>query len=157
MQTETIVMNLLDQDITKGDITAVVNDMVENVLEKGNPLEAAEKIKVMEEIISGFKSDKRYKDYVIEELNKWGKGGYTSPRGVKISTMEAGGGQYDYSVCNDPVVIDMQEKLKTRQEFLKKLPPEGVVITDQTTGETNTIYPARKPTTTTTYKIVLAK
>lgn len=150
-------LNLFDQDLTKDNISIVVNEMVETVLDRGNPLEAAEKVKVMEEIIAGFKADKRYKDYALEELSKWGKDGYTSPRGVKITQMEAGGGQYDFSVCNDPVVIELQSKLKARQEFLKKLPPEGLVVTDQTTGETTTIYPARKPLSTTTYKISFPK
>lgn len=149
-------ISIFEQGITKEDIPAVVNGIVESVLEKGNPLFVGESMKIMEEIIEGVKSNKKFKDYALDEITKYGKGGYVSPSGAKIELFEAGG-QYNFKNCNDPVVIDLEEKLKARKEFLKKLPPEGLVVTDQRTGETTTIYPAQKPLTTSTYKITLKK
>lgn len=149
-------VSIFEQGITKEDIPNVVDSIVESVLEKGNPLEVAEKIRIMELIIEGVKSDNRYKDYALEEIAKYGKRGYVSPSGAKIEAFEAGG-QYNFKNCNDPKVIDLEEKLKLRKEFLKKLPAEGLVVTDQTTGETTTIYPAQKPLTTSTYKITISK
>lgn len=159
----TQTLEIFGQAITKNDIPEIVSNLVDNVLENGNPLEVAEKIKVMEEIIEGVKKDKRYKDYALDEIAKYGKEGYVSPNGVKIEQMTAGG-KYDFSKCEDIVWQELNfklqsitEQLKAREAFLKTLPPFGLVVTDQETGETNTIYPPAPPAQTTTYKITLSK
>lgn len=147
---------IFEHGLTKDDVPVVVNAIVESILEKGNPLEDAESIKIMELIIEGVKAEKRFKDYALEELAKYGKKGFVSPRGVKIEPFESGG-RYDYKVCNDPVVIELEENLKARQEFLKKLPKEGLEVVNQETGEVRKIFPAGKPVSTSTYKVTLPK
>lgn len=148
------VKSIFELSLTKSDIPVIANAMVEKVLNDGNPLEVAEKIKVMQEIIDAVKEDKRFKDYTLEELGKWGKC-FTSPTGVKIEPFEAGG-RYNFKSCGDPVVIELEEKLKERQEFLKKLPKDGIDVTTAD-GELVHIYPAQKPVSTSTYKITLPK
>jgi len=97
---------------------------------------------------------------VLAELKEAGKGSYN---GVKIETMEAGG-RYDFSQCSDLVYeglrlqsegIDIQ--LKAREVFLKAVPKAGIIVTDENTGETVTIYPPAKPASTTTYKVSIPK
>lgn len=140
--------------ITKSDIPGIANSLVEDVLENGHVLDIAENIKMMEELMDAVKQDNRFKDYALEELAKYGKQ-YVSPRGIKIEPFSAGG-RYDFSVCNDPIYNELEAKFKERQEFLKKLPKEGMDIVT-TEGEVVRIYPANKPVGSSTYKITLPK
>lgn len=145
---------IFEHHLTKQDIPVIVSTMVESVLEKGNPLHIAEKVKIMEMIIDGFKSEKRYKDYAIEQATLYGKDGYTSPTGAKITVMNAPGGQPDFKVCNDPVYAALEKQLKERKEFLKGIPSKGQdIITED--GEVITIFPPNKPASVETIKITL--
>lgn len=153
-------IEIFEQGLTKEDIPGVVNALVESVLEKGNPLEVAESIKVMEEIIEGVKKDKRYKSYSLDELAKYGKAGYTSPRGVKIEQFEAGT-KYDYSQCGDEYLAELYDqqksleaRVKEREAFLKTVTGSGLNILRG--DELITVYPPSK-TSTTTYKVTLSK
>jgi hypothetical protein len=147
-------LNIFEQGLTKADVPALAEAMVSHVLEAGNPLEVAENIKVMETLIDAVKGDKRFKDYALEELTKYGKS-FTSARGVKLEVAEVGG-RYDYTTCNDPFIIEYEKMLKERQEFLKKLPKDGIDIVTKD-GEVIKIFPPAKPASTTTYKITLPK
>lgn len=145
---------IISNKITKSDIPALADLLVRNILNNGNPLAAAENIKKMKLILEGVESDKRFKDYALEELAKYGKK-YTSPSGICIEPFEAGG-RYDYKTCGDPIVIELETKLKERQEFLKKLPKDGIdIVTDE--GEVVHVYPPAKPASTSTYKITLPR
>ncbi len=124
-----IVRESFQNELTKNEISVIANDVVDDIMLNGNPLKVAESIKIMEEIIDAVKSDKRYKDYALQELAKYGKC-FVSDRGVKIEPMESGG-RYDYKTCGDPVVIELEAKLKERQEFLKKLPKDGMDNSDK--------------------------
>lgn len=74
---------------------------------------------------------------------------------AKFQVKEAGT-KYDWSACNDPLILQLMEKaevlkkdIEARQEFLKNVPDSGIVLTDQETGETSTIYKPTKSSTTT--------
>jgi hypothetical protein len=145
---------IISNNLTKGDIAPLAEMLVDNVLRSGDPLTVAANIKTMELIIEAVKGDKRFKDYALSELAKYGKK-YTSPTGVTIEPMESAG-RYDFKTCGDPVVIDLETKLKERQEFLKKLPHGGMdIVTDE--GEVIKIFPPARPASTSTYKITIAK
>lgn len=147
-------MDIFYSELTKNDISAIASNVVENVLIHGNPLKVAESIKIMEEIIDAVKSDKRFKSYALDELSKHGKC-FISDRGVKIEPMESGG-RYDFKTCGDPVVIELEAKLKERQEFLKKLPKDGMnIVTSE--GEVIHVFAPAKPATTSTYKVTFPK
>lgn len=162
MQTETIsALEIFEQGLTKSAIKEMASNAVNSVLEEGDPLKVAEALTAMEVFIKEVKDSKEFKDYVREEITKYGKG-YTSNSGAKIETIEAGT-SYDYNVCGDTVwewissqINGLTASRKEREKFLQTVPTGGLVITDELTGETVKIYPPSK-TSTSTYKITLEK
>jgi hypothetical protein len=88
------------------------------------------------------------------------KAGYQSEKKFSLFgatfTKTEGGTKYDYSQCNDytlrlleKAAKDATDALKKRQEFLKMVPVEGVPVIDLETGETYTVYPPAKSSTST--------
>jgi hypothetical protein len=143
--------------VTKPAIAVQALKAVDNILESGNPLRVAETLSAVEEFISLVKKDKRLVDYVREELNKE-KGKHTTVGGTKIESAEVGT-KYDYSQCNDPILAETEkqsanlaEGLKTRQEFLKRLPAEGLEVLFG--EELIRVFPPSK-TSTSSYKVSL--
>ncbi len=96
----------------------------------------------------------RYKAALMDAVEKEGSKSFEKYN-AKLQVKEAGT-KYDYSQCGDSKVIELQAaadkaaaELKARQEFLLAVPVSGLVITDQDTGETSTVYPPAKSSTTT--------
>jgi hypothetical protein len=82
--------------------------------------------------------------------------GKTFPAFGATFTKTEVGTKYDWSVCNDQRLSELMEKandaaaaLKKRQDFLKMVDPEGLDILDAETGETYTVYPPSKSSTST--------
>jgi hypothetical protein len=101
----------------------------------------------------GFHIAKRYKELVLDAAEKYGQKEF-SYMGAKIKIGEVGT-KYDYSKCNDPEILELQEKatelkekIEKKTKFLQALPAEGVTITNEETGETYKVYPAAKSSTT---------
>ncbi len=146
--------------LTKKEITSLSKNAVENVLEHGNPLEAAEAMKAMDEFLKGMRADKRLIDGVRDELRKYGKE-YVTTSGAKLELAETGT-SYDFSLCCDPLLNDMEieieryeKAIKDRKDFLKMVPSSGLdIITED--GEAIRIYPPSKKSTS-SYKVELAK
>jgi len=110
----------------------------------------------------GTPGDVEFKKYVRSEIEKYEGAKFTSPRGVKFETMEAGI-RYDYTKCGDPIyealakeMEVLQAKVKERQEFLRAVPKDGLDVLDSDSGELVKVYPPSK-TSTSTYKITLPK
>jgi hypothetical protein len=145
---------------TKKEIASLSKNAVENVLEHGNPLEAAEALKAMDEFLKGMRADKRLIDGVRDELRKYGKE-YITTSGAKLELAETGT-VYDFSLCCDQMLEHMERNLakwelaiKDRKEFLKTVPISGLdIITED--GEVIRIYPPSKESTS-SYKVELAK
>ena len=162
MQTETITaLELFEQGLTKTVIKSMAQQAIESVKETGNVLKVAEAISAMEAFIKEVKADESFKEYAREEISKYPKG-YTSNSGAKLECIEAGT-KYDYSQCGDTVhamysqqLMSVQNSLKDREKFLQAVPLEGMLITDELTGETCKIYPPSKSSTS-SYKITLAR
>jgi len=162
LQTQTVSPVLFVQgDYSKTSIAKLSTLLVDQVLEMGNPLELAEQIAASENLIKAIKEDKRFSDYVHEQLDQY-KGKFNTESGTKIESAEVGT-KYDFSVCKDFVLEEMsnellllEEQIKKRREFLKTTPSTGLIITDEKTGETMTVYPPVK-TSTSSYKVTLAK
>jgi hypothetical protein len=62
--------------------------------------------------------------------------------------------KYDWSKCNDAKLPELEkaakdaaDALKKRQEFLKTVDPKGLDILESETGETYTVYPPSKSST----------
>ena len=144
---------------TKKEIESLALLIVEETLQKGTPIELAEKIAATENLIKTIKDNSRFTDYVKEELAKT-QGKYSTESGTRIEACEAGV-KYHYDKTNDPVLnglmADMEvlkAKVKQREDFLKTVPVEGLDIRHE--DELVTVYPPYK-TSASTYKITLAK
>jgi hypothetical protein len=164
-QTELITIESFEKGLTKLEIRNIADELVEKVLEEGNPLKVAEGLAAMESFIKEVKDDKRFKDYVREEAGKHPKG-FVSASGAKIECMESPG-VFDYSNCNDSVHTQLvnefeaaKKALKERETLLKAIPSSGLPQEklNEETGEIEkwTIYPPSKSSSS-TYKITLAK
>jgi hypothetical protein len=159
MQLIQTTLPALIEGVSKTELQNIATSLVDEVLDRGIPFEMAEKIAATEQLIKMMKADKRLINYVREELDKY-KGKYTTESGSKIEAAETGSA-YDFTNCNDPVLLEMQENLdmaeiqiKARKEFLKTVPKEGIDIRHE--DELITIYPPSKSSTS-SYKITLSK
>lgn len=130
-----------------------------------DPLKVHLQIKCMEKIIEGITSTdekknkeaaplaKRYKAALVEAAEKFGAKEFEFMN-AKIKIGETGT-KYDYSKCGDPELAQwtaeqtaLAEKIKTRQELLQKAPVKGMTLVNEETGETYTVYPPSKSSST---------
>jgi hypothetical protein len=82
--------------------------------------------------------------------------GKTFPAFGATFTKTEVGTKYDWSRCNDAKLSTFQARLEIlkglvaeRQEFLKRVPVQGLDVIDSDTGETYTVYPPSKSSTST--------
>lgn len=130
-----------------------------------DPLKIHLQIKCMEKIIEGITSTdekknkeaaplaKRFKTAVLEAAEKFGAKEFEFMN-AKIKIGETGT-KYDYSQCNDPELAEwteqhakLAEKIKARQELLQKTSAKGMTLVNEGTGETYTVYPPSKSSST---------
>jgi hypothetical protein len=117
----------LSNGLTKTQIKIVAQNSVQELLNNGNILEAAEMISVMETFIKEVRASKEFTEYVRDEVSKNGKD-ITNASGAKIELAETGI-KYDYSKCGDDILISLEKQLELietdindRKQFLKTLP-----------------------------------
>lgn len=131
-----------------------VTSIVESV-ESGevNPIDVFVNLKKVEKVIDGVMKSSVVQNAVTREYQKYNTR-EVDFKGVTISQSEAGV-KFDYSGCQDPVILELEEKkkeiderLKERQKFLKNIPPEGMTIIDENTGEVITLYPPSRSSST---------
>lgn len=153
-------LKLISQDFTKSQIKIAANLSVEEVLNNGNVLQSAEVISKIELFLKEIKSNKDYIDSVRTEIQKFGKD-YKTSTGTKLELTEAGT-KYDFANCNDKIYFELlnefesiKDKIKNREEFLKKVPASGIEIVDEN-GEVYLIFPPSKSSTS-TYKVTIQK
>ena len=149
----------LSNGLTKTQIKIVAQNSVQELLNNGNILEAAEMISVMETFIKEVRASKEFTDYVRDEVSKNGKD-ITNASGAKIELAETGV-KYDYSKCGDDILISLEKQLELietdindRKQFLKTLPLSGIEIVNE--DEVTKVYPPSK-TSSSSYKITLCK
>lgn len=150
--TTTSILSLFET--TKEQRQSFVSDLVSKIY-SGNvdPLKVHLQVKCMEDVVKQINSDKSYKDAVLEASNNMGQKSFQF-HNAKFEVKETGV-KYDYSQCSDPVLSRLHEQqaeidkaVKDRETMLKTIPLSGMVITDEQTGETVTIYPPSKSSTT---------
>ena len=124
---------------------------MDELMENGRIIEAADMIAKMEFFMKELKNNPEYVDYLRYEVAKYG-GAHTTPSGTRIELAEVGT-KYDYVFCEDDILNDLvisrlalEEQIKERQEFLKNLPSEGIEIISRY-GEVKRIYPPSKSST----------
>lgn len=146
----------------------------ERIYEQGGAFEYVEVIKffaALDKEINGDSNskkepDKEFIEFLRDEISKQGNGGdkaeFKTERGVKFTLAEVGS-SYDFSKCNDLRLDELEAKareaadlVKVRKEFLKTVPEKGLIITDEETGETYTIYPPAKSSRS-SFKVSLPK
>lgn len=149
----------LASGLSKTQIKVVAQNSVQELLNKGNILEAAEMISVMETFIKEVRASKEFTEYVRDEVAKNGKD-ITNPSGAKIELAETGV-KYDFSKCGDYELDQLQnhlesieEQISKRKEFLKSLPLSGIEVVNE--DEVYKIFPPSKSSTS-SYKITLCK
>ena len=137
---------------------AVISDYAEQIIQEVidgnfNAMDVQLQIKFFDDLITKLKE--RLRPHVIDELNKYPSGQEIIKHNAVFAVKEAGV-RYDYTNCNDPLWNDLKEQadlldkeIKDRERFLKTIPPSGLTITDERTGEIVTLHPPVKTSTTT--------
>jgi len=120
---------------------------------KVEPILVHLQVKGMEKLIESFTENKSYKSLVLDSVRTYGEKDVQFHNG-KFDIKEVGV-KYDYSQCNDSELMQWQaelaqltEKIKAKQKFLQTVPAKGLLVTNEETGETATIYPPSKTSTT---------
>jgi hypothetical protein len=156
-------------ETTKEQRRSFVNDILQR-LEDGevDPLEVHLQVKAMEDVILQLTStDKeknkgnleaaiQYKNILIDAFANRAAGQKSLDfHNSKFTVMEAGT-VWHYENTEDPVISDLyqqqedlKKKIKEREKFLQNVPAEGLLVTDEATGETYKVYKPYKTSTTT--------
>lgn len=146
-------MNLpaITSEFTKSHIKITAKHFIQEVLDSGRVIDAADLLAKMEMLIKEMRADKDFIDSIREEVGKYGKT-YTTTSGTKIELAEVGT-KYDFSKCGDYELYELEsqmaiieEQIKAKKEFLKMLPLSGIEIID-TNGEVHSLYPPTKTST----------
>lgn len=118
-----------------------------------DPLKVHLHVKMMEEIIKLLNANSIYKSAILEAAEKFGEKSF-SFNNAKVEIKEVGV-KYDFDKCGDTVYQMLDQRLeaaandvKQREAFLKTVPAKGMIITDDQTGETFTVYPPAKSSST---------
>lgn len=149
--TATGILSLLET--TKEQRQSFVASII-STIEDGaaDPLRIHLQVKNTEDLIKQITSDERYRELCLEEAGKYGK--KFEHHNAKFEIKEVGT-KYDFSNCNDAKLCMLEQRaeaaskeLKERQDWLKKMPQDGVIVTDELTGETEKVFPPAKTSTT---------
>jgi hypothetical protein len=154
----------IDHRWSKTHIQQVAQQFIREHLDgNSDAFTTAEILAKIEFLLKEIRSNKDFVDYVVDELSKRGENGSIKRTdGTKIETIESGV-KYDYSVCNDSMWVELrikkdeiEQQMKNREEFLKKIPQSGMKTIDESTGEMVELFPPNK-TSTTSFKVTIAK
>jgi len=152
---------LITRQLNKTEIKMIAQQSVDDLLENGNPLFIAETLSKMELFIKEVKADSRFTEYVREELIKYGNKKETES-GTKLEIAETGV-DYDFTNCNcekwkqlNEQLTNLKKDIKEREEFLKRIPYQGIKELDEETGTLVHLYPPAK-TSKSSYKVTIAK
>lgn len=115
-------------------------------------LDVVQGFKIWKDIFERVSETPAFYEESLNQLSKHGKS--AKLYGNTLTESEAGT-KYDYSKCGDPVLWDLEanfkeaaERLKARQELLKKVPATGQQIITEPDYEVFTIYPPTKSSKT---------
>jgi len=148
-------LQTIDEAVYGLDITKV-NDAIQHLtkgVEDGliNPLELLTKIRATEKVLNGVLAN--IKDQIVNEALKYGKEPIIV-NGVEMKVQEAGV-KYDYSKCNHPeynILVNQKNHISDQMKDLEAILKANKTSwehVDTMTGETFTIYPPIKTSTTT--------
>lgn len=150
--TTTSVLALFET--TKSERESFVLDVVSKIDEGHvDPLKIHLQVKCAEDIIKLLNSNNNYKSAVLEASQNQGEKPFQF-HNAKFEIKEVGV-KYDWTKCEDPILGELQSKqavldaeVKARQDMLKTIPQKGMICVNEETGETFTVYPPAKSSTT---------
>lgn len=155
MTTELSTTSILSLfETTKSERQSFCIDLISR-LENGeaDPLKIHLQIKSAEDLIKQLNDNRVYKSYLLDAAEKMG--GKSFEFGNAKFEIKEVGTKYDYSQCADTVLSELEtkaaevnEQLKARQKFLQTVPISGMTLVIEETGETITVYPPAKSSTT---------
>jgi len=134
----------------------ILVESLSNSVEQGNEsaINVAARIKFFTDSLKEV-SD-RIKPTLIDELSRYDKNDKAVALGFYQCELKEMGVSYDYSNCGhiylNDLVLEIEELTKKRKEiekFLQSVKSEMVICNEQTGGESITIYPPVKKSTTT--------
>jgi hypothetical protein len=130
------------------DFVMTLVDQITNGV--ADPLTAHLQVKCLEDLLDLIKENTIYKHAVLEAAEQHGTKSFEF-HNATFKFMEVGV-KYDYSKCEDPVILDLMEqeksikdKLKVRQKLLQAMPVSGMA--DPETG--SLVYPPSRSSSTT--------
>jgi len=160
----TAIGTLLLFETNRAQREAFVNDIVERI-ENGeaDALKIHLLLKSMESIIETLTSTDEKKNKLAETAKKYRKllldsaalyGKTFELFNARFDTKEVGT-KYDYIQCGDAKLLELyaqqealKEEIKKREKFLQAAPERGAILTDEESGETTTVYPPSRTSTT---------
>jgi hypothetical protein len=98
----------INEQISKANIQYLATKVVDNVCLTGNIIQLAENLAKMDLLIKEIKDNDNYKDYILNEVSKYGKSHVTAS-GTKLEIAEVGT-KYDYSLTNDLELKELEEQ-----------------------------------------------
>lgn len=150
--TTTSILKLFET--TKSERESFCTDLISRI-DSGsvNPLEIHLQVKCMEDVVKLLNANNNYKKAVLDASESMGEKSFQF-HNAKFEIKETGV-KYDFSKCEDAVLerlYKQQEEIsaavKNRETMLKTVPAKGMIVTDEETGETFTVYPPAKSSTT---------
>jgi len=140
----------INEQISKANIQYLATKVVDNVCLTGNIIQLAENLAKMDLLIKEIKANNNYKDYILNEVSKYGKS-HTTSSGTSMIIKETGV-DFDYSQTGDYELKELMEqkalidfKIKEKEKFLKAITkPTPVLFGD----ELITLHPPAKKSTT---------
>ncbi len=145
--TDTLALFQTNKSQRMDFVSGIINEISEG---RVDPLTAHLQVKCMEDLLDLIKDNTIYKAAVLDAAEKYGSKSFeynnSTFRFMEVAV------KYDYSKCEDPVIIDLmeqerviKERLKERQKLLQAMPQSGMA--DPETG--SIVYPPSRKSTTT--------
>ena len=138
---------------TKAERATFVDNVITNIEnESVDPLKIHLQLKSLIDISEQLLDHETYRKYLLAAAEKNGK--KFTYQNAEFSIKEVGT-KYNWEKCDDVELSDLllqtenlKEKLKAKQDFLKKVPLAGLAVLNEETGETYKVYPPSKSSTT---------
>jgi hypothetical protein len=106
-------------DLTKTERGEFVTRLVDKLdAGEADPLQVHKQVKCMEDLIKQITANEDYRKHLLEEAGKYGKS--FELNGAKYQVKEAGT-KYDYSQCNHPDLVILEQQLARTQDAIKKI------------------------------------
>jgi len=141
-------------ETTKEQRESFALDLIDKI-DSGNvdPLKVHLQVKCMEDVVKLINANTNYKKAILESAENVSQKSFQF-HNAKFEIKETGV-KYDFSKCEDEVLTrlysqqsELDAKVKSRESMLKTVSAKGMIITDEETGETFTVYPPAKSSTT---------